>query len=443
VGNRTLGYGNYRVWLYDTADPPYAITRGRAGPAERYVRVNLVYLASPYEETVFGGNNSGVPWVLNLSGTGNPDSNDRGGRDIINGNVFVNGDLYMTGDSEVNAAPPPNTYNLDGDAEVTGGITVDGSATIDGSQMPGASPRSTPDLLAMDYPNNNTFDISQVFDDLGITSGYLPVGHPLRDVVVKNPGSRSAECASTPGDDFFFEPRSVSNLGANDKQARTPLELGDGSVYYVDGDVWFNSHITYGFEVDGQATIVASSDIHVSDNLKYKDSSSLLGLVALGEYDVGGNLDGGGDIYFGDPEYGTLYTVDAFMFAGNNFLYNTRSNTGGQEEPETGFEVFGNFAAINQVIINRDWYREDGASWFAKRRAAKFDPNTGGGVWRDALTDEALSPMEISGLRHYQMQVTYDERIWNPDTQPPGLPRGSGSIFGDMIGWEEINASDA
>jgi hypothetical protein len=37
------------------------------------------------------------------------------------------------------------------------------------------------------------------------------------------------------------------------------------------------------------------------------------------------------------------------------------------------------------------------------------------------------------------MQVTYDERIWNPETQPPGLPRGTGSIFGGMVGWAEVN----
>ncbi len=438
VGNRTLGrMGRYRVWLYDTADPPYAVARGRAGTVDRFVRVDLTYLATPYEETVFGGNDSGTPWTLHLGGTGNPDWRDRGGRDIIDGNVFVNGDLFMDGDSEINSAPPPNTYNLNGDAEVTGDIALDDSASIDGNQMPGSSPRTTPDLRAMDYPNNNTYDIAQVFDDLGISSGYLPVGHPLRDVVVKNPSDRSSECATTPGDDFFFEPRSISGAGTP-KTAVTPLDLGDGNVYYVDGEVWFHNYRTYGFEMDGQATIVSSGDIHISDNIAYEDDSSLLGLVALGEYDAMGNLDRGGDIYFGDPEFGTLFTVDAFMFAGNDFLYNTRSNGGGQEEPDSGFDVFGNFAAVNQVVVHRDWYTQR-VGWRRYQRAALFNHATG--QWVDLLTGAVLTSTEVSSLRHYQMKVTYDERIWNPETQPPGLPHGTGSIFGGVVGWAEVNTS--
>ncbi|NQU40778.1 MAG: hypothetical protein HQ523_12560 [Lentisphaerae bacterium] len=431
-----LGAGDYEVALFDTADPPYAVAHGRAAAAERSVRVNLVYLAAPYENAVSGGNASGTPWTLTLGGTGTPDSNDRGGSDIVNGNVFANGDLFMAGTSQINAAPTPNTYGLSGDAEVTGGITLNGSASISGDQLPGSSPREIPDLLAMDYPNNHTYDVGKIFSDLGISSGYLPVGHPLRDEVVMNPGNRSAECASTPGDDFFFEPRSITSAGPNDKTAVTPLDLGDGHIYYVDGDAWFNSHSTYGFRVDGQATIVSGGNIHISDNLKYKDSSSLLGLVALGEYDAGGNLDSGGNVYFGDPEFGTLFTVDAFMFAGDSFLYNTRANGGGQEEPQSGFEVFGNFAAINQVTIYRDWYEVDRSRRGASRRAAVYDPVSG--QWKDASNGHILTSSEIGGLRHYRMKVTYDERIWNPETQPPGLPRGGGSIFGGMTSWEEV-----
>jgi len=38
------------------------------------------------------------------------------------------------------------------------------------------------------------------------------------------------------------------------------------------------------------------------------------------------------------------------------------------------------------------------------------------------------------------MKVTYDERIRDPETQPPGLPQGygSGSIFAGFTDWEEI-----
>ncbi len=437
LGSQTLGPGDYDVALYDNQDPAYAIARGRAGTAERYVRVDLHYLVAPFESAVHGGNDSGTDWVFDLRGTGDPDGSDIGGRDIINGSIFVNGDFFMEGESEVNAAPAPNSHGLNGDVEATGSITVNGSASVAGVQAPGAAPHGGMDLQAMDYANNNTYNISQIFSDLGITSGALPATHPLHDVVVINPGNRGSECASTPGDDFFFEPQSLNSSGSA-KEARTPLVLGDGNVYYVDGDVWFHSYNTYGFKVDGQATIVSSGNIHISDNLKYADSSDLLGLVAAGTYDAMGELDGGGDIYFGDPQFGTLYTADAFMFAGNNFLYNTRVNGGGQAEPASGFKMFGNFAAVNQVVVYRDWYKPDNSG---VRLAAVYDHDDN--RWEDAGTGVALSETEKNSIRHYQMELTYDERIWNTETQPPRLPRGSGRIFGGVAGWVEINAGDA
>ena len=128
---------------------------------------------------------------------------------------------------------------------------------------------------------------------------------------------------------------------------------------------------------------------------------------------------------------------DAFMFAGNDFLYNTRMNGGGQAEPQSGFKVRGNFAAINQVVVNRDWYKPDNSG---VRAPAIYNHTTG--TWQD-ITGTDLSASEISDLTHYQMELTYDERIWSADTQPPGLPHGIGSIFGGVAGWEEINAGDA
>jgi hypothetical protein len=255
---------------------------------------------------------------------------------------------------------------------------------------------------------------------------------------MKNPRGMSAESDPTPGDDYFLEPASVSNLRADHKDARTPLHLGDNRVYYIDGNVWVHSKRTYGFLVDGKVTIVATGNIHLSDNIKYADSESLLGLVALGKYDSWGNLISGGNIYFGDPRYGTMYTVSALMFAANNFLYNTDSVSGGSEEPETGFSVYGNFTALNQVSVNRDWYDPDGGG---KTRPARFDPS-GGGQWVDVETGAALTTAEVKSLRHYQMKLDYDDRVRTLDTQPPGLPRGQSTIIAGLENWEELPASE-
>jgi len=284
----------------------------------------------------------------------------------------------------------------------------------------------------MSYQVNNTHNVSQIFADEGISGGYLPLGHELRDVVVKNPFNRSSECASTAGDDYFLEPASVIGAGTP-KDAVTPLHLGDNRVYYVDGDVWVHSPRTYGFLVDGQVTIIATGDIHISDNIKYADSESVLGLVALGKYDGGGQLVSGGNIYFGDPRYGTMYTASALMFAANDFLYNTDSVTGGSEEPETGFSVYGNFTALNQVSINRDWYDSDGTG---APRPTYFDSGTS--QWVDMETGLALTSGEIDSLRHYQMKIDYDDRVRTLNTQPPGLPRGAGTIITGLTDWEEL-----
>jgi len=45
------------------------------------------------------------------------------------------------------------------------------------------------------------------------------------------------------------------------------------------------------------------------------------------------------------------------MFAANNFLYNVDStDPDNYQRPETGFNVYGNWVAINEVSIIRDWY---------------------------------------------------------------------------------------
>jgi hypothetical protein len=274
--------------------------------------------------------------------------------------------------------------------------------------------------------------VSKIFKDAGVDWGYLPSDNELYDVMVKNPTDRSNECATTSGDDYFLEPSKVDNFGAQYKDAKTPLDLGENRVYYVDGDVWIHSPRTYGFLVEGKVTVVATGDIHVSDNVKYADSESLLGLVALGKYDDSGNLVSGGNIYFGDPRFGTLSTASAFMFAADSFLYNTDSVSRSSAEPTSGIEIFGNLNAMNQVSIERDWYTNNG-----KSRPAYYDSDTG--QWVDLETKKALSAKEVSSLRHYQMGITYDDRVRSQETQPPGLPKEKkGTIFGGLKAWQEL-----
>lgn len=484
----SFGDGTYQV-VEDPVESRRRISTGTVTVGNRTVTrrilFDLAFVSPLFEKVVYAGNKDYPDdnWSLQISGmrdlttvSGGPprptssSGNFPGGRDSLLGDVEVKGDVWMDGQSRV-GVPDPNRYGVAGDVDASGTIYQGADATIAGSRRAGSTIAEPPNLAEMDYAANNSYDIAQIFSDAGVSSGSLPVGHPLRNVVVKNPSNRKAENDSTAGDDYYFEPASISGAGTP-STAVTRLVLGDDKVYYVDGHAWFHSKSTYGFQVDGQATIVASRDIHISDNLAYQNRGlepvgdnppDMLALVALGQY-TGEVRSSHGDIYFGDPEYGTMYTVDAFMFANNDFYYNTDANTGAQGEPNSGFKVFGNYMAVNRIVIQRDWYTRNtynsgGVERVAYRRdnrwydaetdqrlyntsvtsqnlAAEYDPVSE--QWRDTLTGTELHSSQVASLRHYAMEVGYDDRIRDAATQMPGLPRGYGSIFAGRISWQEI-----
>ncbi|MCJ7653794.1 MAG: hypothetical protein MUO97_00570, partial [Dehalococcoidia bacterium] len=168
------------------------------------------------------------------------------------------------------------------------------------------------------------------------------------------------------------------------------------------------------------------------DNIEYADTSSMLGLVSLGKYDGSDHLTSGGDFFFGDPIYGTMYTVSGMMFAANDFLYNSAVATRVPEEPTSGFTVTGNLSALNSVSIERDWYTDA----TSKRRPASYDSQTS--QWVDSETETVLTSTQISTIKHYQMILNYDDRVRSRDTQPKGLPKGVGAIFDGLSDWEEL-----
>jgi hypothetical protein len=433
-----LGEGSYRVDVYPDEDPPYAVSTGEVRGQSRRIKVTVSFLAPLYEYGIHASNLNGGVWTLLLRGVGDPKKTgpheENGGKDTINGNIFVNGDVDMYEESSVNPAPAPNTYDLEGDVNATGYVMCHDSASISGDITENAELEDRPDLIGMNYAVNNTHNVAQIFEDAHITGGHLPDGHELQDVFMKNPPDRGSECDSTSGDDYFLEPVSISG-GGSYKEAKTPLHLGNDRIYYVDGDVWVHTQSSYGFLIDGKATIVATGSIHLSDNLLYADPNSMLGLVALGKYDEDGDLISGGNIYFGDPRYGTMYVVSAMMFAANDFLFNNDSTSHQPTEPKTGFIVNGILASLNTVSIERDWYTTAKGSE-REDRPARYNPTTG--QWVDALTGTVLTSSQIATLRHYQMIINYDERVRNRSTQPKGLPRGTGQIFCGITNWEEL-----
>ncbi len=443
IGETMLGKGGYHVDFYPDEDPPYAVATGTAGIQEKRIKVTVSFLAPPYECGIYAGGMGGTGWTLMLRGEGNPQpigmSGEVGGRDIVNGNVYADGDVALYQESSVNPAPWPNDFGLNGDVSATGDIDVNDSATISGDANDHIEPKEDPDLVGMNYAVNNTHNVTQIFADAGVTKGKLPFENELRDVFQINPGNMTSECASTPGDDYFLTPSFLSGSGGTWKTAPTPLDVGEDRVYYIDGDLWIHSKSTFGFKVEGKSTIVVTGNIHISDNTEYADASSMLGLVALGKYDEDGDLISGGNVYFGDPVYGTLYTCSAMMFAANNFLYNTTAIDTFSAEPQSGFTVNGNISALNRVSIERDWYTRtyfNGVRYVNEPRPAQYDSKTN--KWYDSGTGVELTTGQVDTLRHYQMIVNYDDRVRDRSTQPPGLPRGVGLIFDGLTNWEEL-----
>ncbi len=435
VLSESLGYGQYNVAI-DTSTWPYKVTAtGKSNNVTKKIQADAVFLSPALEHAIYGQNSTGVKWDFQLRGKGSPVSvgpfgKERGGKDQINGNIFVDGNVHLFEESSINAAPAPNIHTLKGDAKATGKINIKDSSSVAGTTFDNSEAPAIVSLAAMDYEHNNTHNVAQIFKDEGVSSGYLPKKNELRNVFVKNPSDRTAECKTTSGDDYFFEPSSGFVTGGP-KTGDTPLDAGENRVYYIDGNVWIHSYPTYGFKMKGKVTIVATGDIHICDNLQYKDKDSILGLVALGKYNEDGKLASGGNIRFGDAIYGNMGMFSAMMFAANDFTFNTNRITNRAAEPDSGFTINGNFAAMGKIDIQRDWYNKG-----TEKRCTYFDPQIN--KWVDSETKSVLTSSEVNSLRHYQMIVNYDERVRNPETQPPGLPLGGLKIFAGLTNWKEL-----
>ncbi len=127
----------------------------------------------------------------------------------------------------------------------------------------------------------------------------------------------------------------------------------NGKVFYIDGNLWIHNKNIFSFSLYNSGpeatkiTFVVKGNLYISDNLFYENyNSDAVAFVTIKDSAVSNS----GNIYFGDPSFGTLEYMDAFMYAENDFLDNNMSATGSAE-----VTVHGNMTAGNQVAINRDY----------------------------------------------------------------------------------------
>lgn len=382
-------------WADATFDGSSTVTVqsfGAAGDRARGIEVVLVRnISQIYYNAIFAGNSSGDP-AYDLKFGGKAAQADQIWGDVYSGaNVVVNGQAKL--------------YD---DIRATG--TVAGAPGEVGVSIP------PPDLAGMKYEANNDVDVASAFasatyssNSLGGNAWQMPESDPSH-IFRKNPSDRTTDTSKTSKDDYFLEDpyEAVKSSSVVNSSSGTHITLSgqdgnpgkDGSnlVYYIDGNLWIHNKNIYSFTMWGQggetirATFVVKGNIYISDNIFYSDQQKdAVAFIALEDEKVADS----GNIYFGDPSFGTLEHMEAFMFAENDFLDNNLSQTGSAK-----VTVIGNMTAGNQVKITRDW-----------------------------------------GTQHSKLTMQFDDRLATGDVSLPGLPgAGNGGRPWIVATWREIGA---
>jgi hypothetical protein len=390
-----LAFGNGEYWadVEDLGDELFRVTAvGRAQRREHAVEAMITGPSGGiYQNAIFAGNSSGdATYDLELGGIG-------GQADLVDGDIYSGQDASVTDD-----------------ATVTGTIRAIGSVTGVAGETGKKQP--IPDLAAMDYPNTADFDVAALFaagqsyksDDAGGKAYQMPESSPAH-IFRKNPSDRSTETSSTVKNDYFLEDP-YETVNSDSKQdgsnpfgislsgiSGEPGTSSNQKVFYIDGNLWLHNKKSYSLglkhnEPDGvQVTFVVSGNIYFSDNLFYEDAEKDgLAFIAMKDSDV----EDSGNVYFGDPVFGTLQQMNAFMYAENNFYDNNLDASGSAK-----VTLNGNMTAGNQVLIDRDY-----------------------------------------GASHTKLTVNFDDRIATEELDMPGLPGSSGSEpeAYQVVAWRRV-----
>jgi len=389
--------GSFWVDIVDNGDDTFTLTStGRAGPTRRSVEVVVNRLGDGvFDHAIFAGNSSGDPnYTLGLGGTGAQ-------ADQIDGNIFSNGDIDVTGDAAIN-----------GDVAASG--TISGTAGSENENRP------LPNIAAMNYETNNDVDVAANFtaggvpqaNALGGTADELPEDDPAH-IFRKNPDDRAAEINGTTKDDFFLEDpyMPVTDFTAWNGSSGHTITLsgaptkpginGNELVYYIDGNLWVHNK-PFGrlrfLTQDGgvNVTFVVKGNVYFSDDVLAQDpNTDAFAFIAIKDKAEPDS----GNIYLGDPRYGTLDRMYGFLYAENNF-YDLNLDAAGSKE----IELFGNMTAGNHVDIDRDHVAADGT------------------------------------VNHSKLTVHFDDRISTGAVNMFGLPDPIEGVGGFQVAlWREVS----
>lgn len=490
-----------------------------AGGAPRVVRVTLAFLAAPFQYAAVANNGDLIlrgDGAVPGSGPGGADLVN--GDVVVQGNVFLGTPGSGTQSARVNCLPAISgctdnrptislptgstfTVSLNGETASTAFASGDSIPTGYRPDMPQpdvngyvSAMKTAAGITAGNPAGNMTgtfqgtpvYNLSAIFSTLGANSdgslqapsgcgcGGSPSGNcglycqlqPLG--LKKNPSNRQQEVNSTAGDDYYFDGTKpggeIISGKSGQRGAKRLIDFNPNNdpstpapVFLADGNLRFSTYDSYGFAINGRATMVATRDLILSDNMIYRDGNTninpstadLIGLVA------------GQDIWYGDPEFGTFYEGSGVMLAGRDFNFVFYDNSGNSKTPENAVTLNGTMLANRQIAVFRDFAHPTNSNGICSAgttscRPVAFDSvsNSWKFLTRDAngnvIFDTSLPAFADCGagagacsggtrrIAHYQMTINYETRLRTSSSLvPPGLPTGAGSIFSRFYDWRE------
>jgi hypothetical protein len=387
-----LGDGSYWGTVVDSGSGTWTVTSiGRCGTVERAVQAVISAPAGGiYDNAIFAGNSSNdATYEMKFNGTGTA-------ADRVNGDMYSGNSIRFAGDARIDGIPRA-FRNWFGPLSA---ILPDASGHPRTPQLGGTQP--LPDITGMNYPATANVNVASAFaaatyasSAQGGSAYQLPKSN-LAHIFRKNPSDRQTNWAATPKQDYFLEDpyqsmhtdAAQNGSDCNIVQLNNPSIPGYGTVsgnqlvYYIDGNLWVHNNSAYSFKLKYgaasglQVTFVVKGNLYISDNLFYNDPTHD-GVAFITMKD--NTVPDSGNIYFGDPSFGTLNRMDAFMYAERNFIDNNLDSAGSLQ-----IVVNGNMTAGNQVAITRDF-----------------------------------------GTHHTKMTVNHDNRISSRVLSLPGLPTSS------------------
>ncbi len=393
-----LRNGDYWCEITALGGEAYSVvSRGRAGSDLRALEARIAPLGtSIYDHAIFAGNSSGdLDYTLKLSGTGSE-------ADSVNGDIYSGNDIEILADATVS-----------GDVDAAGAVS--GMKGTEGVDLP------IPDIPGMNYDINHDVDVAAIFaaeesyasNALGGSAFQVPEESPAH-IFRKNPDDRTSETSGTVKDDFFLEDpyEAVRNYTAsyNGRQGHTvtlagvdgePGSDGNEVVYYVDGNMWVHNkpwgRMRFNRGSDPvRITFVVKGNIYFSDDVTVIDQDTDgVAFIAIKDDAVADS----GNVYLGDPRYGTVERLEAFLYAENDFIDYNLDEDGSKE-----VTLFGNMTAGNHVSIERDFEKSDGSTV------------------------------------HSRLTVNFDDRISTGQLELPGIPLATDNgVEGfAVVFWSEV-----